>query len=420
MGGQISRYALAYMEQKHADGVPKMKHNTRLWVSLDSPHEGANIPISLQQTLFFLGNYANKEESWEGYVTKLRNPAARQLLIEQMDGLNGAANFHTTYYNNLKTNGITGNDGYPVALRKIALVNGASNGITNNIAGETILDISAPTIFVVNGINLTCNNMPESGSALTNKTTARGGGLGFGILSSPWIHSTPTYGMTQSIKHGFTGIIFGLGTHKGEYMVNNYNANGSMDVVPGSTNNTAQSIWETITEELQNNFFIFSFDLSIAKPNHTFIPAISSLDFYNSDFHWATRFDDRDLICTEEIPFDNYYAPKQNEQHVSFTNESAKWVMEEVLYGKADCPTICAAKVNMAGGDMFMCGTTPYTFDLDVSLSASEADVAWELPEGIIYHTPPSGINSRTIKWDGVTTPDDRRIKITITPKIGS
>ncbi|MVN21325.1 esterase/lipase family protein [Mucilaginibacter arboris] len=39
MGGLISRYALAYMEHH------SMPHNTRLYVSFDSPHLGANIPI---------------------------------------------------------------------------------------------------------------------------------------------------------------------------------------------------------------------------------------------------------------------------------------------------------------------------------------------------------------------------------------
>src|SRR5476651_70080 len=42
MGGLISRYALTYMEQHSLD------HNTRLWVSFDSPHLGANIPIGDQ------------------------------------------------------------------------------------------------------------------------------------------------------------------------------------------------------------------------------------------------------------------------------------------------------------------------------------------------------------------------------------
>jgi hypothetical protein len=40
MGGQISRYALAYMEEHN------LSHNTKLWVSIDSPHLGANIPMA--------------------------------------------------------------------------------------------------------------------------------------------------------------------------------------------------------------------------------------------------------------------------------------------------------------------------------------------------------------------------------------
>ena len=47
MGGLISRYALRYMEQNTLD------HDTRLYLSFDSPHLGANVPIGLQ----YLFNY---------------------------------------------------------------------------------------------------------------------------------------------------------------------------------------------------------------------------------------------------------------------------------------------------------------------------------------------------------------------------
>ncbi len=56
MGGQVSRYALAYMEKEFAaTGLPEWNHNTRLWVSVDSPHQGANIPMGGQANIFFLG-----------------------------------------------------------------------------------------------------------------------------------------------------------------------------------------------------------------------------------------------------------------------------------------------------------------------------------------------------------------------------
>lgn len=48
MGGQISRYALAYMEKEN------MPHNTYLWISVDSPHLGANIPMGDQALLYLM------------------------------------------------------------------------------------------------------------------------------------------------------------------------------------------------------------------------------------------------------------------------------------------------------------------------------------------------------------------------------
>ena len=48
MGGLISRYALRYMEQNTLD------HETRLYLSFDSPHLGANVPIGLQYILNYI------------------------------------------------------------------------------------------------------------------------------------------------------------------------------------------------------------------------------------------------------------------------------------------------------------------------------------------------------------------------------
>ena len=48
MGGIISRYALNYMEANTIDA------DTRLYLSFDSPHLGANVPIGLQHQLNYL------------------------------------------------------------------------------------------------------------------------------------------------------------------------------------------------------------------------------------------------------------------------------------------------------------------------------------------------------------------------------
>jgi len=73
MGGLISRYALAYMEQNN------MLHQTRLWLSFDSPHKGANIPLGDQE---FLNYYADSSPQVENNLNeKINSVAAKQMLV---------------------------------------------------------------------------------------------------------------------------------------------------------------------------------------------------------------------------------------------------------------------------------------------------------------------------------------------------
>ncbi|WP_028871672.1 hypothetical protein [Psychroserpens burtonensis] len=151
MGGQISRYALSYMEKKFEEtGDPEWKHNVKLWISVDSPHLGANIPLGVQSLVYRLGEELDNEDAKRFYDDELGSPAAKQQLIElfrdpinssttNQDNLNGrvaaqgypsddGSLFYRTYYNNLESNGLSGSHGYPQNLRKIAVVNGSLSG----------------------------------------------------------------------------------------------------------------------------------------------------------------------------------------------------------------------------------------------------------------------------------------------------
>lgn len=127
MGGLVSRYALAYMEKNN---IP---HNTRLWASFDSPHLGANIPIAAQENLYFYGYKARKDQAKTKFDENFRSPAARQMLIEQLDyiqenppystdlmpngsvpnGGNNNTNFRQQFISNLNSNGSSGSSGFP-------------------------------------------------------------------------------------------------------------------------------------------------------------------------------------------------------------------------------------------------------------------------------------------------------------------
>lgn len=96
MGGQIARYALTYMEQNPNANTNYGKHNTRLWISYDSPHQGANIAMGAQELIKFF--------AWENSESGISNiwnntlccPAAKQMLKYHAD--NQAQYLFDTYY----------------------------------------------------------------------------------------------------------------------------------------------------------------------------------------------------------------------------------------------------------------------------------------------------------------------------------
>ena len=175
MGGQISRYALAYLEKKFAlTGENNWKHNTYLWVSVDSPHLGANIPMGVQSLLNLARG--DSDGAKEFYEKGLASPAAQQQIMElhrerpniipvgffgagqtvydynnadpnylnsqttlQNMPANRGSSFFQQHYNNQFNNGVPNSKGWPVNLRKIAMTNGSLTG-----SKETVLASGNP------------------------------------------------------------------------------------------------------------------------------------------------------------------------------------------------------------------------------------------------------------------------------------
>ena len=80
MGGLVSRYALGYMEKNGYN------HDTRLFISFDSPQLGANVPLGLQSWLkFFKSNNDLIEEKYNNVVCA---KAALQMLVYHSEYVN--------------------------------------------------------------------------------------------------------------------------------------------------------------------------------------------------------------------------------------------------------------------------------------------------------------------------------------------
>ena len=118
MGGQIARYALAYMEHNN---IP---HNTRLFLSLDSPHNGATIPLGLQHFVDYFAGATEDETSVAG-LAELNSPAARELTQHHYSQGTAFAPHpsRTQFVSDLASFG-----NYPSQLRRVAVVNGALDG----------------------------------------------------------------------------------------------------------------------------------------------------------------------------------------------------------------------------------------------------------------------------------------------------
>ena len=106
MGGLIGRYALSFMEtEDYQDGysvgnstiepcLPELMHKTRLFMTFDTPHQGANIPLAYQ---WMYDEGASKVPLLAGYsplsltlfvlmkTQMLYATAAKQMLIYHLD-----------------------------------------------------------------------------------------------------------------------------------------------------------------------------------------------------------------------------------------------------------------------------------------------------------------------------------------------
>lgn len=335
MGGQISRYALSYMEKKG------WQHNTRLWVSIDSPHLGANIPYGVQSLVYYLRGESPAAQ--EFYYNQLGSPAAKQQLIEDhlvVSGniptgaaLNGktisqgfsntrGSSFFVNHYNAQFNNGLPNSKGYPQNLRKIAMTNGSLTGSkrTLDAYGYEVQGYGNDNELTINvrGFERLCFFWCWKVHVASMET-----------------YTMPSLNMTSKIAR------FKKGFKDRSLYLPNANARGNMDTVPGgyfpaydilANEIMGQSVpwsdwWilgpyfgfgQTVNLELRDN-----------RKIHSFIPTFSSLGIKNPDRNWAESLQ-RNLVCTNETPFDSYYGASENTQHTSFTEESVNWLMKEL------------------------------------------------------------------------------------------
>ncbi len=373
MGGLVARYALRDMENR---GVA---HNTRLYISHDAPHQGANVPVAAQAAVLHLAttsigvgvpglyysiSLASLNEQLKGAAALLETPAARQMLQYQanLSGYNLGFNNSThtafmTEYRNL---------GYPQQTRNVAISNGSECGRAQAFGPyATLLNIDDGFklnywLGLVSSIAAPFTSIAPQlflGAPLTTRTDIK---ANFVLNALPDRQAQRVYkGKIYIAKK----ILFFVNVNLTitDKSLNSLSTMLALDSSPGGIYDIANfgGLPETV----------FGVNLNFNQEQFSFIPTFSSLDIgrgtqpiLSTDLA-RTYSPSAPPAAPKNVPFANFFTNVQiNERHVQFTGANGRWLADEVRNRnpRFNCNTYCALNPSIAGSSS-ACGNTTYT-----------------------------------------------------------
>ena len=271
MGGLIGQFALASMERK------QKRHNVRLYVSVDAPHQGANIPLGDQFLFEFFDN--DSDQARAGKIA-VNSPAARQMLIYQYQAFPNEDRLRTVLRRDLQRLG------YPRQVVRASLASGSGYG------------------------------RPQRGNARVGYRPMRPGdkiveyryrSFFVDLDGDVWALPDQNGGRTQ-IFEGRKNV---NGLH---YRAQNIYVSGTqpLDNAPGGLQGTQADI--------ASGSFPYG-RIYTSFPDHAWIPTTSALDLATSDLFYNVSEDPLALVSgglgkQSTAVWNSIYYPRENETHV--------------------------------------------------------------------------------------------------------
>jgi len=313
MGGLVARYGLNYMESIGLD------HETRLYISFDTPHAGANVPIGFQHMFNYL---AYGLDTWAGDFSveslrplvdgMLKSPAARQMLWDHFEPhmLNGGPEFNNNsalpqphsffdiFYNAIDT---VNSSKFPQNTRNVSIINGSSPGapfydLNGNAVspGQQVLDAFMPGVAEGTDAYLDAWFTPYATQTSTVSQI---------FIDAPWFCFCDINSQAIAQSHGHTD---GIDTVPG----------GLFDISElAATYATTDPVVDSFISQLQTSYF-------------TFIPSISSMDYFTNNWN-------EQMVNPANTPFDAWSMPTQNEGHVQLTPQNVEFALNEIFNGES-------------------------------------------------------------------------------------
>jgi len=300
MGGLISRYALRYMEQNNLD------HETRLYISWDSPHKGANIPIEIQYLINYMANVNGGNADLQAAIAStLNSPASKEMLIDhfsahlqsgstfEQDGSIllpiGAANFRDAFQAELDAMG------FPQQTRNIAISNGSWTGATNGTPGMEILN---HTFDVPSVANTTIDIE---------------------------LHFAPAANQNIEVTSAVTVFANIITLASFDARAQSFGYTDGLDSAPGGKYDM-----QSFLGGVQGNPLLTELIDNLQQSDFCFIPTISAMAIDNEDDWYASIDTDSHVI-----PFADWFIPNVNENHVTLTTSNVDFILQEIRNGQA-------------------------------------------------------------------------------------
>lgn len=309
MGGQITRIALKQMEDA---GNP---HCTRLWISMDSPHCGANIPMGLQRTISFLANFDDQANLF--LERFLKRPAARQLLLLQLPFVNNIHNQYQAFIDDL---------GFPEETRNVAIANGSISGnpfpfnpgapLLDYTCGNWIGDLFKLLMLAAPGDPFHSQSS-ESTNVIAHNVFTSAVDCNLGNLGDCFEVFSPNI---LSVYHGIDPNTAMLDNAPG-------GSRRSIQQFVDAMNLTLASLYEQGKLPNSCSPLIFGYQY---QAHHSFIPTTSALGIATEYYHLNVA--EALEVSPNLTPFDRVYGPTgYNTEHSEITPEIVFLVQEEVM-----------------------------------------------------------------------------------------
>ncbi len=279
MGGLCARYALAWMESQSLDA------RVRTFLSFDSPHAGANVPLGVQYWLDF---FASESADVAFLLSRLDTPAARQMLLAHHTTPPGPTGSPDPLRGALLADFAALGD-WPAAPRLAAVANGSGSAQGQGFAsGSQIIEWEYRNILV-------------------------------DIDGDVWAVPNPGSGV---IFHGRIDFIF----LPADEQTVSVSGTPPLDDAPGGSRD---SMFQMDTTAAPYG------DIVALHDRHCFVPTMSALALDVADLYFDAGADPDPLALT---PFDAVLWASANEEHVFVSPETKAWILSEVTADAMSAP----------------------------------------------------------------------------------